>query len=415
MLIKHLSLTNFRNYGRMELKLMPGITVLHGPNAQGKTNLLESIYYMATTRSPFATQDDQLIHWEAGLPEEPVVVGRIVLHLADAAGPRHLEMRLIRETVRGQSSFRREALVDRRKVRLMDLLGNLRVVLFLPQDVGLITGTPADRRRYLDITLCQTDRDYCQTLATYNKVLEQRNALLRTLSERRPQSHDLDLLSIYTDKLVAAGSRVFTRRAAFMAEIGHLVQRIHYEELTGREETVQLHYLPRLQVDGLQRSGDNWEALQAHAAWLDAQRGDSAAVAARFQEVLSAAQAREFARGRTVIGPHRDDWRFLVNGRSLDMFGSRGQQRTAILALKLAEIQWIAAETGDTPILLLDDVLAELDGARRELVQSYIAQAPQALLTTTQTAIFAPEFLESATVLRVRKGRISAESTPTTP
>ena len=183
MQVRRLSLTNFRNYARLELDLPGGVVLLHGDNAQGKTNLLEAIYFLATTRSPHASQDQQLINWDAMQTDDPVVVGRLVADVLRPDGPRHLEMRLIVEergawALNGQGSFRREALVNRGKVRLMDLLGHLRVVLFLPEDVDLATGPPANRRRYLNITLCQVDADYCRNLSTYNKVLEQRNACL---------------------------------------------------------------------------------------------------------------------------------------------------------------------------------------------------------------------------------------------
>ncbi|HQF69891.1 MAG TPA: AAA family ATPase [Promineifilum sp.] len=181
MQVRRLSLTNFRNYARLELDLPAGVVLLHGDNAQGKTNLLEAIYFLATTRSPHASIDQQLLNWDALQGDDPVVAGRIVADVLRPDGPRHLEMRLIIEergawTSNGQGTFRREALINRRKVRLMDLLGQLRVVLFLPEDVELATGPPANRRRYLNITLCQVDAEYCRELSNYNKVLEQRNA-----------------------------------------------------------------------------------------------------------------------------------------------------------------------------------------------------------------------------------------------
>ena len=189
--LSQLSLTNFRNYGRLELSFGKGATLLYGQNAQGKTNLLEAIYYLATTRSPHAEYDNQLLNWEASETEDLIVVGRLVARLHTSSGDRQLEMRLIWERngrgLRKQGAFRREALVDRRKVRLMDLLGNLRTVLFLPQDVQMITGPPSARRRYLDITLCQIDPVYCRNLSKYNKVLEQRNALLKQIAEGQSQ------------------------------------------------------------------------------------------------------------------------------------------------------------------------------------------------------------------------------------
>jgi DNA replication and repair protein RecF len=246
--ITHLSLTNFRNYGRLELTLPQGPTLLYGNNAQGKTNLLEAIYYLATTRSPHAENDAQLLNWNAAQSDEPIVVGRLVASVVTAAQSHQVEMRLIQEqksaVARQRSfSFRREALLDRRKVRLMDLLGAVRVVLFLPEDVQLLTGSPANRRRYMDITLCQVDPVYCRALSNYNKVLEQRNAVLRQIAEGQP---DREILPIYSEKLVELGSTIFLRRAKFLANLSRETQRIHYESLTEGRESIRLLYLPRL-------------------------------------------------------------------------------------------------------------------------------------------------------------------------
>jgi DNA replication and repair protein RecF len=405
--ITHLSLTNFRNYGRLELALPSGPTLLHGENAQGKTNLLEAIYYLATARSSHADQDYQLINWQALQPEEPVVVGRLVAHLETIHGHRQIEIRLIREQQQGQSSFRREALVNRRKVRLMDLLGNLRVVLFLPQDVQIITGSPAKRRRYLDITLCQTDAVYCRTLSAYNKVLEQRNALLRQIAE---QGRGHDVLPIYTEKLVSLGSQIFARRSAFVAHLAQEAQRIHYEELTEGREVVQLNYLPRLAANSFSRGDES--AVQEAAALADwlREQSDAGKIEARFQEVLNEVKKIELSGGTTRIGPHRDDWRFWVNGRDLSSYGSRGQQRSALLALKMAEINWMAAESGETPILLLDEVVAELDERRRKLLLSTIQNATQSILTATDPGMFSEEFLKKAATMTVAGGRVTADN-----
>lgn len=403
--VTHLSLTNFRNYGRLELTLPTGPILLHGNNAQGKTNLLEAIYYLATTRSPHASQDSELVNWNASQSQEPLVVGRLVGQIATAEGERHLEMRLIREQQPGgQSSFRREALVNRRKVRLMDLLGNLRVVMFLPEDMSLITGSPANRRRYLDITLCQVDAIYCRTLSQYNKVLEQRNALLRRLAEGLGSR---DVLPIYSEKLVNLGSQLFARRTRFFAELAREAQRIHYEALTGGHESVRLHYLPRLRGNLSSRQGDT-EALIGLYEWLQAHQSNVDEIAADYTDALATAQAAELARGSTSVGPHRDDWVIEVNGRDLSRYGSRGQQRSALLALKMAEIQWMANHTGETPILLLDEVVAELDGRRRELLLHYVKQATQSLLTATDPAMFTADFLNESTILRVENGRIAS-------
>ncbi|MCB8942258.1 MAG: DNA replication/repair protein RecF [Ardenticatenaceae bacterium] len=405
--ITHLSLTNFRNYGRLELDLAPKATLLHGQNAQGKTNLLEAIYYLATTRSPHADQDSQLLNWDAAQLDDPVVVGRLVAHIATKQGSQQLEMRLIQERKNGprsdNTSFRREVLVNRRKVRLMDLLGHLRVVLFIPEDVQIITGSPTKRRRYLDITLCQIDPLYCRALSEYNKVLEQRNALLRQLAEG---GGTRELLSIYDEKLVHLGSQVFTRRATFLSVIARETQRIYYEELTSGNETITLSYLPRLQVAGPSRPEDVRD-LVALGKWIEANPEE---VSERFATTTAAAYAADIGRGSTNVGPHRDDWRIWINGRNLSSYGSRGQQRSAILALKMAEIIWMTKMTGESPILLLDEVVAELDEQRRALLLHYVQESTQAILTATDPAMFTADFLRNSTSLRVANGRIETAS-----
>ena len=410
--MRRLSLPNFRNYARLELDLPGGVVLLHGDNAQGKTNLLEAIYFLATTRSPHAPPDQQLINWDAMQSDDPQVVGRLVADVARPDGPRHLEMRLIVDergswALNGQGTFRREALINRRKVRLMDLLGQLRVVLFLPEDVELATGPPANRRRYLNITLCQVDTDYCRELSNYNKVLEQRNALLRRMAEGQTRN-SADVLQILTDKLIEPGSRVLQRRATFITEMARAAQDIYFQELIGGKESLRLGYLPgwpsngRKTTDDLLRDGD----------WLQANT-DLAAVAERFAAELAAAQPADLARGASTVGPHRDDWAIVVNGKNLGLFGSRGQVRTAILALKLAEIGWMKAATADTPILLLDEVSAELDQNRRAALLAYVLEqarggqgTAQALLTSTDPSLFTGEFLGQATVMAVHEGRV---------
>ncbi|MBE2223358.1 MAG: DNA replication/repair protein RecF [Anaerolineae bacterium] len=408
--ITRLSLTNFRNYGRLELDLPVGPSLIHGNNAQGKTNLLEAVYYLATTKSPHADQDQQLINWVAMQAEEPVIVGRLVAQISTSQGVKTIEMRLIYERSQslrnGRGSFRREALVDKRKVRLMDLLGHLRVVMFLPEDVQLITGSPRQRRRYLDITLCQIDPLYCRTLSNYNKVLEQRNALLRQIAEGQSSRA---MLPIYTEKLVKLGSRVLVRRARFVDELAREVHRIHYEALTEGRETVRLHYLPGLWHNkpgnnDTDTNGKGW------AAWWQTHSQDEAAVAERFDEAVETSFAADLARGATSVGPHRDDWQFLLNGRSLSSYGSRGQQRTAILALKMAEINWMTGQTGEVPILLLDEVVAELDAQRRALLLDYVKDANQAFLTATDPAMFSLDFLRNASSFLVENGRVQLDT-----
>lgn len=399
--VTHLSLENFRNYGRLELKLPLGATLLHGANAQGKTNLLEALTYLATTRSPHAGQDNQLLNWEVLKTPDPLIVGRLVATIATREGTRLVELRLIKEEKeRGQVSFRREALVNRRKVRLMDMLGQLQVVLFLPEDVNLITGAPNKRRRYLDVLLCQIDSHYCRNLSQYNKVLEQRNATLRRLAEGQD---NLEVLAIFSERLVQLGSQIYARRAAFFREISRETQRIHYEDLTDRRESLRIGYLPRLQVN---QNDHDKETVVGVAGWLNEQRGDVGSVGERFASELASCQGTDIARGATTIGPHRDDWCFWVNGHLLSDYGSRGQQRSAMLAMKLAEIEWMSRLSGEKPVLLLDEVLAELDQQRRELLLHAVENVEQAILTATDPGMFSAGFLEKATSMTVVDGRV---------
>ncbi|HFC12528.1 MAG TPA: DNA replication/repair protein RecF [Anaerolineae bacterium] len=404
MQLRHLSLTNFRNFARLEIDLPSGITLLHGDNAQGKTNFLEAIYYLATTRSSHTHQDKQLINWDAGQYGEPIVVGRLVAHIESADGLHQLEMRLIRDQQGLTPTFRREALVDRRKVRLLDLLGNLRVVLFVPQDMNLITGAPAARRRYLDITLCQSDRRYCRTLSQYNKLLEQRNALLRNLAENNVR-RATDLLDIYTEQVVALGSKILLRRAVFMRDLAREVERIHYESLTAGKETIQLSYLPRLFAKA--NGAEQEQKMIASAEWLTSHADDLPTIEKGVRTALDDALQLDFARGATSVGPHRDDWRFWINGRNLNHYGSRGQQRSAVLALKMGEIAWVSAETKDNPLLLLDDIMAELDPSRRKLLIKTLDFSDQSFITSADIAIFSTDFLNKINVLSVNNGRIS--------
>ena len=346
------------------------------------------------------------------MDDEPVVVGRLVADVQRPDASLHLEMRLIVEergnwSGNGTGGFRREALINRRKVRLMDLLGKLRVVLFLPEDVDLATGPPANRRRYMNVTLCQVDADYCRDLSTFNKVMEQRNALLRRMAEGQSRNA-ADVLQILTDKLIEPGSRVFQRRAQFLREMAYQAQEIYFQDLIGGKESLRLGYLPGWYANGRKTADEHL----VDGEWLQAIE-DIGAIQERFAAELASSIAADLARGSSTVGPHRDDWAILVNGKNLGQFGSRGQVRTAILALKLAEINWMKAATADVPILLLDEVIAELDQHRRGALLTYVADQvrekgmAQALLTSTDPGMFPADFLAQATSVQVQGGRVT--------
>ena len=409
--ISHLSLTNFRNYPRLEYSFQEGISILYGDNAQGKTNILESIYYLATSRSPYTSQDQQIINWQADQADELIIVSRIMAQIVHTAADQssQIELRLIKEIKNGDSHFRREALINRRKVRLMDLLGHLRVVLFLPTDLELITGSPAQRRRHIDISLCQTDPVYCRTLSSYNKILEQRNAALRQINQF---GAGRDVISILNDKLISAGTTLFKRRAQYIDALSRAMEAIHYEHLTQGSETIRIHYLPRLSDQKL----DRWQAetslakFQTLTTFILEHSADDATIADRFREAIEANFEKDIAAGSTTIGPHRDDWQFQINSHSLADYGSRGQQRTAILAYKLAEIGQMEVDTGESPLLLLDDVVAELDENRRTWLFEYIADKGQTFITSTDLSLYPDRFLEQASAIFVQGGRLETES-----
>jgi DNA replication and repair protein RecF len=438
MRLTRITLSNFRNYTQVDLPLPGGPILLHGGNAQGKTTLLEAIYYLATTKSPHTNNDRQLLNWYANGAENLIAVGRLTAEVAPARDGRlrQLEMRLIREQSSrwADASFRREVLVNGVKVRLMDLLGNLNVVLFLPEDVALVSAPPAERRRYLDITLCQVDRRYCQALSQYNKVLSQRNALLRALQEERRGPAAAEQLQPWDQQMARSGALILLRRAKMIAELERQAGEIHFRDLTGEAESLRLIYHPRLQpnsntVNGIPNprpgpsspqapaegrdKGNNQLSLfrpgtlEDPAGWLlERSEGELAAV---LREALQASYPMEIQRGSTLVGPHRDDLRFLVNGRDLADFGSRGQQRTAVLALKLAEAIWMEARTGERPVLLLDEVLAELDRTRRAFLLDHIGAAEQAILTATDPTMFTSSFLAQATRMEVAGGHITPD------
>lgn len=396
MRLLHLSLTNFRAYARLELPMPEGTVLLCGANAQGKTTLLEAIYYLATGRSPWTTSDRQLLNWRAESEILPYI--RISAEVCSRRSAlTRLEITIYKESENG--GFRKEIRINGAKKRILDLIGTLNVVLFLPQDLALIEGSPADRRRYLNIALAQTNPSYAAALQTFDKALTQRNALLRQIAERRATPREL---AYWDDQLVEAGSVLIAGRQGLLRDLELLAADIH-RQLTNDSERLTLHYLPSLtptpRHDGQLAFNLATMALHRHLPPNE--------IAAQLRKALTENQAEEIARGMTLIGPQRDDVRFLVNGRDLGLYGSRGQARTAILALKLAELAWMRNVTQDEPVLLLDEFIAELDAARRAFLLERIEGASQALLTTTEPEMFTPAFLQKAAVWQVQGGQIT--------
>ena len=379
--ISHLSLSNFRNYERLELDIPPRLSVLYGDNAQGKSNLLEAIYLLATTRSHRATTERELLSWS--VPRDGVEVSRLVAQVQKAGGPVQVELALMASfpaTTDGpeEAGAPEPRLVQKRiKVnginrRAIDLVGQVNVVLFTSQDIDIISGAPSTRRRYLDVTSSQVDSRYLRTLQQYNKVLTQRNHLLRMIRERRA---GVDQLGFWDSELVSNGSYLIEARLRMVSELDKLAQPVH-ERLTGEKETLQMEYVRSVGADD-------------------------------FEERLTRVREREVAQGMSVVGPHRDNVSFTVNGTDMNTYGSRGQQRTIALSLRLAEASFMQARTHETPVLLLDDMLSELDIPRRQHLLDFIASQQQVVITTTDLDCFTPSFLAEASVFRVKEGTVT--------
>jgi DNA replication and repair protein RecF len=377
---EHLGLTNFRNYARLELDLPPGIIVLQGDNAQGKTNFLDAIHIAATTRSSRGAPEREWINWLA--LEDPLPFARIVAKVRRTASVIQIEI----TTTLGENG---NGLTKRMKIngaprRAVDIIGQVTVVLFSPLDIELVAGSPSQRRRYLDIMNAQVDAKYLRALQRYNRVILQRNSLLRLVRDRQAKP---DQLAYWDHQLADLGAYVIDQRRGSVDALNALVQEIH-PALTGRQEYLQVLYRPNL-------GGDTTEPLPPLAD-----------LPKRLLSAIQAACPREIAQGVSLVGPHRDDLQFTTDGMDTTVYGSRGQQRTAALALKLAEAQYIRQRTGDRPLLLLDDVMSELDSRRRRQVISSIEPDQQVVLTATDLEDFEPEFLARATILRVKAGRI---------
>ncbi len=402
MRLQHLSLTNFRSLTRLDVDVPQGTIVLVGDNAQGKTSVLEAVYMLATLTSFNSESDRELINFFAA--REPLAVGRIKADFRreDRADARlhHLEVRIIQEANAANGSrVRKEVLVNGVKKKVGEAVGQFNAVLFLPQMMSIIDGSPSHRRRYLDLALAQVTPGYTETLANYSRVLDQRNALLKQLGEH---SGDPDQLTYWDEQLASLGARLIHARIHAVQEMETLAAQIH-RDLTQGREILRLNYHPA--YDPLPDRGAQY------ALKLDDPRDRAAYPLEQIQKGFVAAlqklRREEIARGVTTIGPHRDELRFLSNGVDLGTYGSRGQIRTALLTIKLAEVHWMKQKTGHWPVLLLDEVLAELDSQRRTDLLERVSTCEQALMTTTDLNLFTPEFVTQTKVWNIQEGRLS--------
>jgi len=395
--IRHLSLTNFRLYARLTVDFPVGPLILVGSNAQGKTSLLEALYYLATGQSHHAASDRQLMHFLALQEAQPFA--RIVAEVEKRSTITRVEIRLILESGgNGDNRLRKEVLINGVKKKVGDLAGVVNAVLFLPQEMAIVEGSPSDRRRYLDAALCQVNAEYNAALSEYTKLLSQRNALLKQLQESPGGEEQLDF---WDEKLCEQGALILAARASALADLEMLASAIH-RDLTAGTDGLRLVYHPAFDpITPPEGQLGLPMDVPVHRTNISVEE-----IRVGLKERLRAARADEIARGMTLYGPHRDEVRFLANGIDLGTYGSRGQARTAVLALKLAEMEWMRAKTGEWPILLLDEVLAELDVNRRRDLLSRLNRAEQCLMTTTDVGLFPPEFCAKATLWQIRMGQM---------
>lgn len=355
--VEHIKLKNFRNYHHLDLDFNKNLNIIFGNNAQGKTNIVEAIYYCATARSHRSNSDKDLIMWD----EQE---SHIQLDLMKNSRKERIDIHLRKNNKKGIA-------INRYPInKLNELYGTLNVILFSPEDLSLIKKGPSERRRFIDIELSQIDKIYLYNLQQYHKILKQRNNFLKSI-------HQLDghveMLDIWDEQLVAYGIKLMKSRHDFIQEIMTYVAPIH-EQITNHNEDLILGY----------EKNTNEEY---------------------FYDNLKKHRQRDIKLGNTSVGPHRDDLVFSVNDVDLRTYGSQGQHRTAALSLKLAEIEIIKAKTRENPVLLLDDVLSELDDSRQKHLMETLHEL-QTIITCTGVEDFIRKGLTANGLIKVNQGKV---------
>jgi DNA replication and repair protein RecF len=386
LLLLRLRLRQFRTYQSLDLRLSPGVTLICGPNAAGKTNLLEAVFCLATTKSFRARGDREMIAWECG-EDEPQRYARLEGNADMRSGPVRVEIVLLEQPGQSNSDpgVRKQLKLNGIPKRAADVVGEMKAVLFSPDDVGLVTGPPSGRRRFLDLMLCQIDHRYLRLLQEYGQVVSQRNSLLQRL---RGRPDPATLLEFWDEKLVVLGVEIMIARKATLGLLNEFAREA-YSDISGLHEELSIIYRPSLE---------------------DADVTPDIRLADLFRRRISFLQSREIYQGMTLGGPHRDELQLLVNERDAQSYGSRGQQRSVALALRLAELRTMTNRTGEQPILLLDEVMAELDDNRRRLMLRLMETHPQVLVTTSTLHSFPEEFREHCTVFTVDEGAVHVQS-----
>lgn len=361
MIIKSLKLKNFRNYDFLSLTFDHTTNILYGDNAQGKTNILESIYLSGTTKSHRGTKDKDMIKFvrEESHIETIVEKGGIEFQI---------DMHLKKNSPKGIA-------INKIPIKkASELFGIIHLVFFSPEDLHIIKNGPSERRRFIDLELAQLDKIYLNNLSNYNRILNQRNRLLKDIYDK---SSLIETLDVWDMQLVDYGNKIMDRRRQFIDQINEIIKGIH-EKLTGGKESLRLYYEP---IIGMMS----------------------------FEEAVNKNRERDIRLKSTSVGPHRDDISFMAGDLDIRKFGSQGQQRTAALSLKLSEIELVKLLISDTPILLLDDVLSELDKNRQNYLLDSIHDI-QTLITCTGLEEFVNHRFSINKIFHVQNGQVSKEN-----
>ena len=361
MFIESIELSDYRNYSHLHIDFHKGTNVLYGDNAQGKTNILEAVYVCSTTKSHRGSKDKEIIRFGADESHIKMMVRRDGI-------PYRIDMHLKKNKAKGVA-------VNGVPIKkASELFGIVNVIFFSPEDLNIIKNGPAERRRFVDLELCQLNKLYVYNLVQYNKTVIQRNKLLKDIDYNTSLK---DTLPMWDEQLLKYGAELIIMRSEFIKELNPLIAGIH-AGLSGGKETLSIAYEPNVTAEN-------------------------------FREQLAKNQFQEIKQRQTLTGPHRDDLNFIVNGTDIRRFGSQGQQRTAALSLKLSEIELVKLATHDTPILLLDDVLSELDKHRQNYLLDSIHDI-QTLITCTGVDEFVNHRFEVNKVFHVQNGQVIKEN-----
>ena len=374
MFVKYLKLNNFRNYAAAEITFEQRKTLLIGKNAQGKTNVLEAIFYLSGLRSLNGSSDSEFINWEKDFASIKAIIQKDGIDV---------EMEIIFQL--GKKKILK--VNGLKKTKNLDFTSQFSVVCFSVSDLLLLRGVPDDRRSWLDGAISQIYPTYGERLAKYNKIKTQKNNYLKSL--KNGEKLDEAVLDVWNSQLVAYGANIIYLRMKYLSEIQKISSKKHRH--ISESEELSLLYETKL--------GSTFSAKNDEVPSIELLSG-------QFQQKLTERKNEEIIRGQSLVGPHRDDVIFYINGIDAKKFASQGQQRTIVLALKLAELEMLEKHFGQSPILLLDDVLAELDDIRQNYLLASINETTQTIITSVDTLHFKDEFLNDVEIFKVSENNI---------